>query len=54
MWKEIEKNLREIVCLIAKFLQFQPEVQQKFFQWQFEELLLNFGLELKKLCDEFY
>ena len=32
-----------------EFLQFQPEVQQKATN---QELLLNFGLELKKLRDE--
>ena len=50
---------------IAKFLQFQPKVQQKFFNWEedyntvveastIKEYLLNLGLELKKLRDEFY
>ena len=39
-----------LVDFIAKFLQFQPEVQQKFFNSRYthtiKELLLNFGLEL--------
>ena len=38
----------ECFMFIAKFLQFQPEVQQKFLATN-QELLLNFGLELKKL-----
>ena len=62
------------LSFIAKFYQFQTEVQQKFFNCRHfdysvvvffkactvvetsatKELLLNFGLELKKLRDKFY
>ena len=69
-------ELDRYVKFITKILQFQPEVQQKFFScryfdysvvvfftaWQTSrnttvetsELLLNFWLELKKLCTKFY
>ena len=47
-------SLGWLVKFIVKFLQFQPEVQQKFSRSSlkfFKELLLNFELELKKLYD---